>query len=252
MRPRNQPCRHRQLGRDAPDRTSSVALADLRYDSGLMRRQPSPYTEQLATAVGELLSATVSGHQQRARDILRRISHPVAEIEARANVPLATAVRVYRRDSWTCRYCGARTIPIPVLRVLSSLYPEDFPHHPNWKAGLYHPAYLLLSTSLDHIVPGSRGGSWSDSHNLVTSCWPCNTGKADLTLEELGWEDLDADDAGQSDWDGLTSVYPELWKLAGSPDESYHRAWLRLLDQRVVSAGLGVDPHFVTLPGPEL
>lgn len=108
------------------------------------------------------------------------------------------------------------------------MYPERFPYHPNWKAGQVHPAYLLTSTSLDHVVPGARGGSWSDFANLVTSCWPCNTGKSDFTIEEIGWSLLSEDDA-HSDWDGLTDVYRALWENAGGPDSSYHRRWMRLL-----------------------
>jgi hypothetical protein len=196
-----------------------------------MPRQPSAYAEQLAISVGEVVSAILSRNRERAAEILSDISHPVQDIESRANVPRSTAIEVYRRDSWTCRYCGMRTIPIPVLRVLSSLYPQDFPHHPNWKAGLYHPAYLLLTTSLDHVRPGGRGGSWASKENLVTACWPCNTGKADLTLEELAWELLGVD-VVRSEWDGLTGPYPELWQLAGEPEEPYHRPWLRLLTQQ--------------------
>lgn len=33
--------------------------------------------------------------------------------------------------------------------LLSEVYPDELPYHPYWKAGQFHPAYLLLSTSLD-------------------------------------------------------------------------------------------------------
>lgn len=193
-----------------------------------MQRRPSPHAEQLAGAVRELVAATLEHDEHVQQEILARIGYPVTDIGRRVSVPLAQTIAVYRRDSWTCRYCAARTIPIPVLRALSALYPVEFPHHPNWKAGRYHPAYLLLTTSLDHVAPGGRGGSWNDPDNLVATCWPCNTGKADLTLAELGWELLDVD-AVRSDWDGLTAAYPELWHLAGQPNPRYHRSWLRVL-----------------------
>jgi 5-methylcytosine-specific restriction endonuclease McrA len=195
---------------------------------GDVPRHPSPTAKRLAAAVGELAEATLGENPTVASKVLAQIAHRVAEIEPRTSVPLATTIAVYRRDSWTCRYCGERTIPIPVLRTLSALYPDDFPHHPNWKAGQYHPAYLLLTTSLDHLHPGGRGRNWLDADNLAAACWPCNTGKSDLTLDELGWTVLDGDEV-RSDWDGLTRAYPELWRLAGSPDETYHRRWLRLL-----------------------
>ena len=61
--------------------------------------------------------------------------------------------RILTRDGFACRYCGARP-PDVVLQV-------------------------------DHIQPLSRGGSdrWE---NLITACWPCNSGKrARLLSPEL-------------------------------------------------------------------
>lgn len=154
------------------------------------------------------------------------MAHAATDVPRRVGVSLAVTAEVYARDSWTCRYCGVRTVAPAVLRALSSLYPEQFPHHTNWKAGQVHPAYLLVSTSLDQLVPGARGGSWTDPGNLVTSCWPCNTGKADLTIEETGWKLLEEFDV-RSDWDGLIGVHRELWQMAGQPDADYHQRWLR-------------------------
>lgn len=63
--------------------------------------------------------------------------------------------------------------------------------------------------------------------NLVAACWACNSAKADLLLEEVGWELLSEDEV-RSDWDGLTSSVEELWELAGSP-ESLFKAWRQAL-----------------------
>lgn len=67
--------------------------------------------------------------------------------------PLGKRVRfeVFKRDSFTCQYCGAKA-PDAVLNV-------------------------------DHIVPVAKGGT-NDIVNLVTSCQPCNSGKADRTLDD--------------------------------------------------------------------
>jgi hypothetical protein len=81
---------------------------------------------------------------------------------------------------------------------------------------------------VDHVPPGGRGGSWSDRNNLVAACWPCNSGKADFALEEIGWELLGEADV-QSDWDGLTLSYGAPWRAAGQPDARYHGRWLRAL-----------------------
>jgi 5-methylcytosine-specific restriction endonuclease McrA len=43
-----------------------------------------------------------------------------------------------------------------------------------------------VATSMDHIVPRSRGGQhvWL---NLIASCFSCNFAKDSRTLKELGW-----------------------------------------------------------------
>lgn len=42
------------------------------------------------------------------------------------------------------------------------------------------------ATTIDHVLPRSRGGadSWE---NLVACCGPCNNTKGDRTPEEMGW-----------------------------------------------------------------
>ncbi len=67
----------------------------------------------------------------------------------RATVPL-TRKAVFARDGGRCAYCGA------------------------------------IATSLDHVVPKSRGGShtWD---NVVSACGRCNHAKADRAVSEMGW-----------------------------------------------------------------
>lgn len=63
-----------------------------------------------------------------------------------------TRFEVFKRDEFTCRYCGKKS-PEVVLEV-------------------------------DHIVPVARGGS-DDEMNLATSCWACNRGKSDKSLNSV-------------------------------------------------------------------
>jgi hypothetical protein len=60
-----------------------------------------------------------------------------------------TRFEVFKRDSFTCQYCGAQP-----------------------------PAVVLV---LDHIHPVAAGGE-STPENLITACEPCNQGKADRQL----------------------------------------------------------------------
>jgi 5-methylcytosine-specific restriction endonuclease McrA len=66
-----------------------------------------------------------------------------------ASVPLSRRA-VFTRDAQTCVYCGGS------------------------------------ATSIDHVVPRSRGGThtWD---NVVAACRRCNHTKADRSLAELGW-----------------------------------------------------------------
>lgn len=63
-----------------------------------------------------------------------------------------TRFEVFKRDHFTCQYCGA-TPPQVVLHC-------------------------------DHIVPVSAGGG-NEMDNLITSCEPCNAGKAAVSLEKV-------------------------------------------------------------------
>jgi len=63
-----------------------------------------------------------------------------------------TRFEVFKRDDFTCRYCGGKS-PTVVLEV-------------------------------DHIVPKAEGGS-DDLMNLATSCWACNSGKSCVPLSQV-------------------------------------------------------------------
>jgi 5-methylcytosine-specific restriction endonuclease McrA len=59
---------------------------------------------------------------------------------------------VFKRDRFICAYCGA------------------------------HPPQVILE--VDHIIPVSTGGL-NDIDNLITSCFACNRGKADKSLNDI-------------------------------------------------------------------
>lgn len=64
----------------------------------------------------------------------------------RENVSKKLRFEVFKRDSFTCQYCGAKA-PDVILEV-------------------------------DHIKPVAKEGS-SDILNLITACQACNAGKSD-------------------------------------------------------------------------
>jgi len=144
------------------------------------------------------------------------------------------STRVFIRDGFIDRYSGERLIYPPVLRLLSSVLPEAFPYHPNWKTDVTHPAYWEVAATVDHLVAVTRGGT-DDEANLFTTSMAHNFAKMNWTLEELGWNLRPVGDLNA--WDGLihwfveyASTYTELF------GNSSFKQWLRaarLVTQRV-------------------
>jgi hypothetical protein len=178
----------------------------------------------------EILQDVLSGLLQEgipaARAALDPIAYPRHEVPARPVMTRSLMLTVFQRDHWTCRYCGGRTIFTPVMALLGTMFPDQFPFHRNWKGGQTHPAVISRSAIVDHVIPGAHGGNWAELDNLATACWPCNARKGDLTLGQLAWDLRPVED---SSWDGLTGSYAQLWELAGSPTSDAHREWLRSL-----------------------
>lgn len=69
----------------------------------------------------------------------------------RKSIPKSLRFEVFKRDSFTCQYCGAKA-PEVVLHI-------------------------------DHIEPVTKGGT-NDLLNLITSCASCNSGKSNRRLDD--------------------------------------------------------------------
>lgn len=114
-----------------------------------------------------------------------------------------TRFEVFKRDSFACRYCGARA-PSVVLHV-------------------------------DHVIPVAAGGD-DRLINLVTACFDCNAGKSDRPLSDdavinsMGrtrFEDWDVDEATplicEALYWGIEADWIQFWT---SIAESFRR-WAR-------------------------
>lgn len=78
-------------------------------------------------------------------------SWPEKTMTKRKAIPKKTRFEVFKRDSFTCQYCGNKS-----------------------------PDAVLV---IDHIEPVSKGGT-NDILNLITSCRDCNAGKSDRPLAD--------------------------------------------------------------------
>lgn len=114
--------------------------------------------------------------------------------------------RVFKRDGFIDRYSGDRLIFPPVLRVISTVLPEDFPFHPNWKTDVTHPAYWEVGATIDHLVPVTLGGP-DEETNWMTTSMARNSAKMNWTLEDLGWQLHQPGDL--ADWDGMFGWFLE-------------------------------------------
>ncbi len=117
------------------------------------------------------------------------------------------ATSVFRRDGFIDRYTGDRLIFPPVLRVISTLLPNEFPFHTNWKTSACHPAFWEVGATVDHVVPVTRGGADS-MQNWVTTSMARNSAKMNWLIEELGWTLHPPGSLAQ--WDGMLGWFMEL------------------------------------------
>lgn len=117
-----------------------------------------------------------------------------------------TCAIVLHRDGHHCRFCGMPVISTATRKALSQSYSEVIQWTDRFET--CHAAFQCLWLNYDHILPNERGGT-SDPDNIVITCAPCNYGRMNFTLEEVGvghplsraivprWE-------GHQTWDGLT------------------------------------------------
>lgn len=112
---------------------------------------------------------------------------------------------VFARDGWRCRYCGCRIIVSGAIKRICLEVPKAAAWGKWGNAGHEHCGFRVVCASLDHILPHSRGGDNKES-NLVTACYPCQFGRNQWTLEEVGFRDPRAKPPQVDGWDGLTRL----------------------------------------------
>lgn len=115
---------------------------------------------------------------------------------------------VFERDFYRCRYCGLPIITAKVFSEFSRIVgPGNFL---NGRGNTKRNGLTLgLRGVVDHVYPHSLGGR-TELDNLVTSCYSCNFGKAEYTLEQLGIDDPTVKQPKYDDWRGLTEFLPAL------------------------------------------
>lgn len=129
---------------------------------------------------------------------------------ARKAISKRVRFEVFKRDRFTCQYCGA------------------------------HPPGVLLH--IDHITAVASGGT-NEIDNLITACEPCNAGKGARALTDVpkSLQDKAVEIAErEAQLEGYQSILDakreriesEMWQIAdtlepGSPERGFNRANLQ-------------------------
>lgn len=183
-------------------------------------------TGDLQTAQERLTSIDFKGLRREREEALERLRlggyqrdrSADPEDEEREGASAATKLEVYTRDSFTCWFCGKRTVHSEILMALSAQFPDVMPYRStSWKPVDDHIIYWTCSASWDHLIPVKRGGSSSDIEgNLVTSCYQCNDLRGDFLVAEIGWV---ATRPPPSPWRGAVELRDALYDALGFPRE---------------------------------
>lgn len=194
----------------------------------LLPRNSTPFDDSFPNTFASAVKLAIEGKHSEAAQKLNSIpSAPIDSLDSKQTLAPALQVQVFRRDIFTCRYCGRPTVFCPLLRLVASLFPREFRYHPNWKMAECHIAFWQWTASCDHLIPVARGGS-SKPENLRTACYMCNSMKQNWLIEELRWTEREVT---PSAWDGLCSLYLKLAQVVPEAEAAYHRRWLRAIQQ---------------------
>lgn len=113
---------------------------------------------------------------------------------------LSERLTLIDRYGRNCMFCGVPLVRPEVRKSIARAYPNNAP----WgkKNSECHAAFQCMWMQFDHVVPHSRGGD-SSLTNVIITCAPCNYGRWDATLEEVGLLDPRSLPIQKTSWDGL-------------------------------------------------
>jgi hypothetical protein len=192
---------------------------------------PIPELDEAAALLSAATDALLAGNHDLARDLIGQADMPIVHAYAsrvmgkvdidihryrlvegvstmrrRAAQRMPTALmeaEICERDGYRCRFCGCRV----VIKAARALMDRLVPGAIRWGAasGARHAAFFALTATIDHLVPHARGGDNSPG-NLLTTCQPCNFGKGDWLVDEIGLFDPSSRPPVVDAWDGLARI----------------------------------------------
>ena len=193
-------------------------------------RDPIPEIAEAAKYLDDAVSAHLSGRKDLADELIRRadipairewteslwgkggpwtrplpIDNPLPFVEKDQRIKVrmpgrADIAALITRDGFHCRFCGIAVVRAEVRTLIHRTYPEALP----WGTSnlTQHAGFQALWLQYDHLLPHARGGG-NSLDNMIIACAPCNNGRSNLTLEEVGLIDPRTREQVRSTWDGL-------------------------------------------------
>jgi len=192
-------------------------------------REPVPEIADAARYLDAAVSAHLIGRQDLAAQLIRladipairdwtesiwgknspyvrhRPLSPLNEVAGNQRVatrmPTAAAKRqLHLRDGYYCRFCGIPVIRAEVRKRIRHFYPQAV----RWgKTNTeQHTAFQAMWAEYDHLLPHAQGGA-NDLANIVITCAPCNFGRMNYSLADVGLADPRERSPVPGSWDGL-------------------------------------------------
>jgi hypothetical protein len=174
-----------------------------------------------ANVLGETVRAVLMGQNQTAQHQLLRLSTSLNKgAPDTGRVPLKLRWRIFKRDHFVCRYCGRRTIFMPVLVALSFKFPEEFPF-----AGQNQNAQCHAVFWTEIAVVDSGTGAKATEQNAVTACYSCYTAKRKFP-DPSRWQPKPPTAV---EWDGLSGNLYDLCVVTRTGAMPYFFEWLKII-----------------------
>ena len=136
----------------------------------------------------------IEGHATEQRTLAKVAQRmPAASVEA----------DICRRDGYRCCFCGCRVVLKGARSIMRRLIPDAIPGGAADKNK--QAAFYALTATVDHLVPHAKGGD-NSLGNLLTTCQPCNFGKGNWLIEEIGFLGPRSYPPVADAWDGLRRI----------------------------------------------
>lgn len=137
-------------------------------------------------------------------DLKKKLGEPQTfpkELRAPLRMPNKTGeAALLKRDGFNCSFCG-----IPVIRKEIRVYLHKYyPNALKWGKtnSEQHSAFQAMWVQYDHIIPHARGGE-TNLENMLITCAPCNYGRMNFLVAEIGISMPNLNKIISNEWDGL-------------------------------------------------